>query len=277
MTDLLVTLMGGILLISSVFLLIYKFTRFAGKQTAVITALLVIAVYMPIVIIRWPGADVFAIHFALYLVTVYILGIVTSQRDARRRETEGPLGWFHWAPAAIVIFFMVVVSVNSIFIFLAQKGVDREVANWLLPKPTSGGKVSSYFPGTVVQDFVDKDGTLNKYQQKIKTQLQRDWRIQKGFVGEARSGQRAVFKLRAFDNANHPVSGAKVIGKFMRPGNSKLDIGFQMHELDDAKGNYVIEVVFPEPGNWHLSLRIERGDEQHDINARTTVAVDETS
>ena len=277
MTDLLVTLMGGILLISSVFLLIYKFTRFAGKQTAVITALLVIAVYIPIVIISWPGADVFAIHIALYLVTVYILGIITSQRDARRRETEGPLGWFHWAPATIVIFFMVVVAVNSIFILLAQKGVDREVANWLLPKPSTGGKVTSYFPGTVVQDFSDKEGKLNKYQQKIQIQIQRNWNIQKGFLGEARSGEKAVFKLRAFDKTNMPVSGARVIGKFMRPGNSKLDIGFQMQELADAKGNYITEIIFPEPGNWNLSLRIERGEEQHDINARTTVAVGEAS
>ena len=84
MSNILVTLPGGVLAIAAIFILMYRVTTMSGKMVAVVMAFAVVATYVPISIFVWPGADVFAIHIALYLVSVYILGIITSQRDARQ-------------------------------------------------------------------------------------------------------------------------------------------------------------------------------------------------
>ncbi len=244
MTDMLVSLLGGVVAISLVFLLIYRFTKLGGKVTAVIVALLVIGIYMPVVILDWPGADVFAIHIAVYLVSVYILGIITTQRDARGAGGEQQ-GWFHWGPAALILFFALVIAADSVFILLAQKGIDSQIAGWLLPEPRSGGRVSSHFPGTVARDYRKQQDEFNQFQQRMQAQRERNWQIQKGWLGVARSGKPALFKLRVTDADGRPVSNARVKGIFMRPGNSQLDQIFQMQELADEAGSYTVSLVLP--------------------------------
>jgi len=78
--NILITLLGGVFLIVAIFILLYSVSNMSGKMVAVVMAFAVTATYVPISIFIWPGADVFAIHIALYLVSVYILGIITSQR-----------------------------------------------------------------------------------------------------------------------------------------------------------------------------------------------------
>ncbi len=270
MTDMLVSLLGGVAVISIVFLLLYRFTRLAGNATAVIMALLVIGVCMPVAILDWPGADVFAIHIAVYLVSVYVLGIITAQRDARRAGGEQQ-GWFHWGPAALVLFFALVIAADSVFILLAQKGVDSKIAAWLLPAPRGGGNVSSHFPGTVVRDYRKKQDEFNRFQQRMQAQRERNWQIQKGWVGIAQSGKPALFKLRVTDAAGRSVSDARVKGIFLRPGNSKLDQPFRMQELADESGSYTVSLVLPEPGKWELLLQLQSGEILHEIKATTII------
>ena len=109
MTDLLYSLLGGIALIVLVFIALYRFSNMSGKLVAVVMAFLVTGIYVPIAIFLWPGADVFAIHIAMYLVTVYVLGIISAQRDVRKREGHTGFG-FHWAPATIVVFFLLIIT-----------------------------------------------------------------------------------------------------------------------------------------------------------------------
>lgn len=270
MTDILYSLLGGIAVIAAGFALLYRFSRLDGKMVAVVAALLVIGIYMPWVIIKWPGADVFAIHIALYLVTVYVLGIVSSQRDARRDAGESGR-WFHWGPAAIVIFFMVVIAVNSVYILLAQKGLDSEVANWLLPEPRSGGQVSSHFPGTVARDFRKQQDEFNQFQAQIRQQQERNWQVQKGWLGEARAAEPAQFKLRVSDRDGAPIDDAEVRGVFLRPGDSRLDQAFVMQHQRGEPGSYQAELILPEGGRWELLLQIRRGEELHEIKATTSV------
>ncbi|MFO8025134.1 FixH family protein [Thiohalophilus sp.] len=270
MTDILYSLLGGIIVITIGFALLYRFSRLDGKMVAVVAALLVIGIYMPTVIISWPGADVFAIHIAVYLVTVYVLGIITSQRDARRAAGETGR-WFHWGPAAIVIFFMVVIGVNSVYILLAQKGLDTEATRWLLPEPRSGGQVSSHFPGTVARDFRKEQDEFNQFQQRIQEQQERGWQVQKGWLGEPRAGQASVFKVRVLDRNGTPVSDAEVHGVFLRPGDSRLDQAFTMSPQTDEPGSYLAKPVLPEGGRWELLLQIRRGEQSHEIKATTRI------
>lgn len=267
MTDILFSLLGGVALISIVFLLVHRFSQLNGKATALLVALLAIGIYVPISILQWPGGDVFAIHIAIYLVTVYVLGIIGSQRDAQR---VGGGKAFHWGPASIVVFFLLIMAADSVFIMLAQRGVDNKLAQWLLPKPETGGKVTSHFPGTVSRDFREKEGEYNAYLERMAAQQERDWQIKKGWETTPVAGKTAIFILSVADKTGQPVAGALVEGKFLRPGNINLDVPIVLTEGEP--GTYRTSLALPQPGNWKLMLVIRKDEIVHELSGTTTVA-----
>ena len=268
MGNILVTLLGGVSLIATIFILMYRVSNMSGKMTATVMAFIVIAVYVPTSIFSWPGADVFAIHIALYLVGVYVLGIVTSQRDLRRQSGKEGFG-FHWAPAAIVTFFVILLIMDSFFIMFATKGMNANVAKWLLPEPLSGGKVSSRFPGTVSHDYHQKQTQYNDYLKRFESQKLLNWTIRKGWLGEAIVEQPAIFRVEIKNNKNKAVTKAKVKGQFLRPANSKRDMVFTMIEIEP--GIYQQSITLTEPGNWDLILKIDKENDHHEVRAKTVI------
>ena len=268
MSAILTTLPGGILFIAIVFLILNKLTHWDAKVIAGLMALLVIGVYVPVAIVFWPGADVFAIHLALYLVTIYVLGIIGMQR-ASHLQSESSRPWFHWGPAAITGFFLFIVAVDSILIVVAKKGINMDVAGHFLPEPKSGGKVSSFFPGTVNRDYRQKEDQFNDYVAMRDQQQQRNWQVRTGWQSTPYVGKPVEFLIQIQDKDGKPVTGAKASGKFIRPANSDLDLAFSMHE--DEAGLYRTRITLSEPGQWQLSLQIKRGEEQHEVRATTEV------
>lgn len=268
MTSLLYTLLGGIVVIIALFLLLYKLTGWAAKVIAGLLALLVIGIYVPIAILFWPGADVFAIHFALYLLTPYILGIIGSQRDSHAASGTNKQ-WFHWGPAAITGFFFFIIAVDSILIMVATKGLDMDIAVQFLPKPKSGGEVSSFFPGTVTHDFREKEDQFNEYVAMRKEQKQRNWQVRKGWQATPYVNKPVVFMIGVSDSNGKPLDKAKVSGQFIRPANSKLDQNFAMQET--KPGLYQVTLTLSEPGKWDLILLIEKGQDKHEVRAITQV------
>lgn len=266
MGDLVGSLFGGVAAILVVFFALYRFTRFDAKGAALVVALAIVGIYVPIAILWWPGGDVFAIHIAIYLISAYALGIIFGAREARAEDQRG----FHWAPALIILFFAFVVAIDSVFVMLAQKGVDGELAAWLLPRPRSGGGVSSHFPGTVARNYHEREAAFNAWQKRMAAQRRRNWQIHEGWVGDARAGEPAVFRLELADKDAQPIRAARIEGRFMRPGNVRLDQAFHMTEV--APGRYEVRVTLPAPGRWNVHLKIGKGDILHEYNARTTVA-----
>ncbi|HKK06127.1 MAG TPA: FixH family protein [Gammaproteobacteria bacterium] len=267
MTTLLIDLFIGIAAILAVFFALYRLSPLGAKQSAAATALAVIGIYVPYAILRWPGADVFSIHLAIYLVTTYILGVITSQRDHRR----GTGKWFHWAPAVIVLFFATIVSIDSVLIVIAQKGVGPEVTQWLLPKPryAEGPGVHSFFPGTVPHDYQNRADDYNEYLVQVKKQRERGWQLHNGWIGTPRVGSPEIYRLTVNDRNGQPVTGASVKGTFMRPSNVKMDRPFTMEEID--RGVYQVSMSLPEPGIWDLILEVRRGEDLHELRGTTTV------
>ncbi len=266
MTDLLFSLLGGVVLISVVFLALHRFTRLNSKAVGLLLMLLVIGLYLPVSILAWPGADVFAIHIAIYLVTVYVLAIIGASRESR---AEGKRG-LHWGPALIILFFMIVIGVDSVFIMLAQKGLDSELAGWLLPRPGSGGRISSFFPGTVGRDFYEKEADYKAYLERQQAQQERGWQVTLGWAGPAVAGQTLVFRVRIADRKGQAVRGAVVSGRFLRPGNVRQDQDVTLRET--RPGLYQTRLQLPEPGRWDVILDIRKDEIVHELNARTTVA-----
>lgn len=268
MTNILVTLLGGVFLIAAIYIILYNVSNMSGKMVAVVMAFTVIGTYVPVSIFMWPGADVFAIHIALYLVSVYVLAIITSQRDARRKSGKEGFG-FHWAPASIVMFFVVLIIMDSFFIMFATKGMDNNIVKMLLPEPRSGGKVSSQFPGTVSHDYHQKQNQYNEYLKRFQAQKLRNWNIRKGWLGDAIVNKPAVFRVEIKTNEQQVVKSANVTALFLRPADSKLDQKFTLQEVEP--GIYQQTVTLTEPGNWDLILKINKGSDDHEVRAKTII------
>ncbi len=268
MDNILITLLGGVFSIVAIFILLYSVSNMSGKMVAVVMAFAVTATYVPISIFIWPGADVFAIHIALYLVSVYILGIITSQRDLRCKAGKEGFG-FHWAPAAIVTFFVILIIMDSFFIMFATKGMNTNIAKWLLPAPQSGGKISSHFPGTVSHDYHQKQNQYNDYVKRFETQKILNWTIKKGWLGEAVVNKPAIFRVEIKSNTSQVVKNAKISGIFLRPADSKLDKSFTMQEV--KPGIYQQSITLTQPGNWDLILKIQKDNDDHEVRAKTFI------
>jgi nitrogen fixation protein FixH len=256
--NLLTVIGGGVLAELLVFLLLHRLLGINGKAAATGVALLAIVVYVPWAVLTWPGADVFAIHLAVFLTAAYALGMVGA-RVGR--------GW-HWAPAAIVAFFVVVIATNVVFLGVAEQGITGLFAR-LLPAPEDGTVVDSRFPGTVSHAYQEKEALYNEYLRQVERQRARGWQVRKGWLYEPVAGQPATFVVAVSDRDGAPVTGARVHGSFLRTSNSRDDFDFTMDEV--GRGEYRATLAMPLHGNWQLVLRVERDEDLHEVRAETSV------
>jgi nitrogen fixation protein FixH len=269
MNDLVISIGIVILLEFIAFSLLYRFTRWSGKQVAFVIIVLTIGLYLPLGIRYWDGLDRFAMHVAFYTVIPYLLGIITTHWEIRRRLGEAESRqWFHWGPAIIVGFFLLIAVVDATIITLAEKGMSGSMMARIFPGEHDGSG-ESRFPGTVSHDFQEKEALYNEYLHKRQKQEERGWQIRKGWVGASIAGEPSVFKIAVTDRNGVPVNSADVQGQFLRPANSDLDQTFQMQEID--KGVYQVIVTLAEPGLWKLHLIIHRGDDWHEVRASTSI------
>jgi nitrogen fixation protein FixH len=250
---------GGVAAEVLLFVLLHRLFRLDGKAAGLGIALLVLLLYVPWAILAWPGADVFAIHLAIFLTVAYALGMVGG-RVGR--------GW-HWAPALIVAFFVLVIATNVVFLGVAEQGITGLFAE-VLPRPRAAEVVDSRFPGTVSHDYQKKEALYNDYLRQVEIQQARGWQVKKGWLYRPVAGQPATFVVAVADRDGRPVAGAEVGGRFLRTSNSRDDFDFTMAEV--APGEYRANLQMPLHGLWELVLHIRRGEDLHEVRADTSVA-----
>lgn len=262
--NLLITLPVGILFVVISFFILLRFVTRQALATGIATAVLISVLYVAFAVRFWPGGDVFAVHIALFLITVYILTVTSHQR-----QQAGTTGRLHWAPATIIGFFVVVVSVDSVFIVLAQRGVGPDWAHHLLPAPRSGGNVESRFPGVVSHDFHEKENQFNAYQAERAQQQALGWDAHIGWDQTAYINQSNRLLLSLQDAQQKEITDATVDGHFLYPGNAKLDQVFRMRAV--GNGLYEAELIFNKAGTWDLVLSISRQADKLELRTTTTI------
>lgn len=256
--DLITSIGVGVFLILVGYFGLGRFTQLNAKTRSAILAMLVLLVYVPQGILKWPGADIFAIHLAIYLTTCYGLGLIGSREGS---------GW-HWAPAIIVTFFVCVIVINIVFVSVAEKGITGVFAE-LLPAPRSSEVADSRFPGTVSHDFQEKEALYNAYLEDVEAQKQRGWQVRKGWHVKPVVGEEAVFIVFAQDKQGNPIVDAQVSGTFLRTSNSRQDFSFNM--INIGGGEYRLTTIMEFPGLWQLVLRVKRGSDVHEVRGMTSV------
>lgn len=263
--DVLLSIPIGIVAQLLLFVLLRRAVRLHAKAAALIVGLAAPALYIPYAIVTWPGADVVALHVAIFLVTAYALGLIFGHREARTDDVQG----FHWAPTLIVAFFVVLVLFDSVLVVVATQGLPAPLARMLLPHTDNARDITSAFPGVVDNDFQKKEALYNAYMEQVRRQQERGWVVRKGWLGTARAGQAAKFQVMVNDRDGKAVAGAEVHGGFLRAADTRLDQRIALAET--APGVYQGEVLLPLPGVWNLVLEIRRGDALHEVRATTTV------
>lgn len=262
MTSLLLTLLVGIALISTLFLLLLRFTRLDSGQIGLLVGIVTLGAFVPYTIIQRTGIEIAALQLALFMLTPYLLTMLL-----RRREQKGA---FAWPPALIVAFFLFIAAVDAVLITLAETGLGGSLASALLPEPRSSqGAHRSSFPGVVSHDFQEREQDFNDYIEQRRIQEQRGWRVRRGWLGEAIAGREATFQIQILDREELPIDGATAQGRFLRPADADFDVSFELEPTGD--GYYRAPITLPHPGRWQLILIIERGDEQHEVRARTWI------
>ncbi len=256
--------------VALLFLLILRLTPLDARRAAVVTAMASLGLLGLGVTVSRPGADVIAMYVAVLAVTAYLLAIVGASRERRLAEHGDAAAGFHWGPALIVGFFALLFATDGLLVMISREGPPAPIARWLLPDRSGEPGVRSVFPGVVARDYQTKEGDYNQYLQRIETQEARGWRIRKGWVDTATVGRPTLFQVAVEDRQGRPLTGAAVTGVFRRPSDSRLDRTFSMRET--GPGTYRAAITLPEPGRWDLSLSIRRGDDVHEVDARTAVA-----
>lgn len=253
-----------------VFLLLYRFTPLNGKQAAVVVALLALNALLVFSLVHWPGADVLAMYVAVLAVTAYVLGIVSHAREQRLQDTRAGQRWFHWGPALIVIFFILLFALDGLLVVISQQGLPEPVADLVLPKHQRQDNVRSVFPGVVARDYQEKESLYNQYLEQVKRQEQRGWQVRKGWLEQPAPGQPGIFQVRVTERDGAPVEFARVSGVFQRPSDSRMDQDFAMQEIEP--GLYRAQIGLSQPGLWNLVLQVRRGEQLHELHASTSVA-----
>lgn len=271
MTSLTASLGAGILVLIIAFLLLYRFTPMNGKQSSMVASMVAIISYLPFAMHRWPGADVVTIHIAIYGVLAYVLGIIMSSRDERLRRGEAQSGkWFHWGPALIVMFFMVIIATDTVFVTLAINGLPKGIERDLLPAALAAKAPNTEFPGLVHDHYWQKETAFNAFLERVAVQRQRGWHVRKGWLtDEPRAGRPAVFQLAVTDRDGKPITGASVHGLFLRPSDSRFDHPFTMSEV--GGGFYRVSLVLPKPGMWDVELKVRKGKATYEMRASTSI------
>lgn len=247
--SLLYTLGIGTVLAFSLFFIFYLGLKWEGKKSAFLTIMIMWVLYFPLAFMYWPGVDIFAIHFVFFTMTGYGLGIVTNVRSTRMRmegeATQG--GWFHWAPALIVTFFLL---------------LTLQEANLIT-------KATAYKPGIVVHDFREKENQYNDYQKQLAKQKERAWKVTGGWDKQPLYNVSNPFIIKVADKSGNVISKANVKLALLSSANTDKDMHLELPET--AAGVYSKDIILPNYGEWSILVTIKKGDDVHVIKGQIEV------
>lgn len=271
MSNLVITLGAGTAALALLFALIYRFTRLKAYSTSAVVVAIMLFLFIPYSILAWQGADVFAIHLALYVIVPYGLGIVFTQKEAEvENGGKAKIGRLHWAPMVLVGFFIIVASAQAILITLAQNGMPQQLIGTILPEPENRAEhVTSAFPGTVAGMESRKQALAVHRVSELQAQRDKGWQVRQGWVERPTEGETAILQVEVRDADGVPIDDATIRGMFMWLADERRDQGFEMQTMGD--GLYQAEVALPAPGRWDLRFQIQRDGQLLEQQARTRV------
>ena len=118
MNNTVVTLFGGLAAVLVLYA-IGSLVRLPPLLRAVLAGLIPLLAYFVLIVGRWPGLDVVAIHISVFFATALVLFALTL---FRRRG-----GRMHWVPKLLMSFFVGLAVLMGAFLYIANKGLPEPI------------------------------------------------------------------------------------------------------------------------------------------------------
>jgi nitrogen fixation protein FixH len=238
------TLFGGLVAVFALYLAGGSIRNLPPALRAVLAGLIPLLAYFVLIVGRWPGLDVVAIHISVFLAAGLVLFAVTQ---FRRRS----VGRLHWAPKLLIAFFMGLVVVNGSLLYISTQGLPEPVARWWLG--SDGGAVYSGFSG-VVAHGEGAAKAISSELSKAHRQSELGWKVEVSGLDSV-DAVRAV-QVRVKDRTGLPVDRIEAELRLLRPGATTPELALLLNPLDSGVYGGVLNL--PASGRWVVELRLLR-------------------
>lgn len=252
------TLSGGLAAVLVLYAIGGSIRNLPPILRAVLAGLIPLLGYFGLIVGRWPGLDVVAMHISVFLAAGLVLHAVTQ---FRRRS----VGRMHWAPKLLIAFFLGLVVINGSLLYIASKGLPEPLARWWLG--SEGGAVYSGFSG-VVEHGQSAAKAVSSELSQAHRQSELGWQIDlSGLDGNAAE---RVVEVRVKDRTGLPVDRIDAELRLLRPGAADAALTLPLGAL--APGVYGGVLELPASGRWLVELRLLRDSRLHYLLTREAVA-----
>lgn len=244
-----ITLFGGLAAVLALYAVGGLFRSLPPVLRAVLAGLVPLVVYFALIVGRWPGLDVVAIHISVFLAAALVL-FALSQFHRRGG------GRMHWAPKLLTGFFIGLVFVNGSLLYIATNGLPEPVAHWWLG--SDGGAVYSGFSGVVTHDPNAAKAVSSELSAAHRESVL-GWRVE--VSGLDRSGNSRLVRIRVKDRTGLPVDGVLAELRLQRPGAVAPTLTLPLDTVE--AGVYSGALTLPGDGRWLVELRLMRDGKLH--------------
>ena len=245
----LTTLLGGLAAVFVLYMMGGAIRSLPPILRALLAGLLPLLAYFVLIIGRWPGLDVVAMHISVFLAAGLVLYALTQ---FRRRSP----GRMHWAPKLLTAFFLGLVVVNGSLLYIANKGLPEPLARWWLG--SDGGAVYSGFSG-VVEHGQGAAKAVSSELSQAHRESELGWQVEMSGL-DSNEATRAI-QVRVKDRTGLPVDRIEGELRLLRPGAAQPALILPLSALD--AGTYGGVLRLPASGRWLVELRLLRDHTMH--------------
>ncbi len=240
------TLFGGLAAVFALYVMGGALRSLPPILRAVLAGLIPLLAYFALIIGRWPGLDVVAMHISVFLAAGLVLFAVTQFR----RRSAGRL---HWAPKLLIVFFLGLVVVNGSLLYLATKGLPGPLARWWLG--SDGTAVYSGFSGVVTHGQAAAKAVSSELSQ-TQHESELGWQVE--VVGLDGNDPQRVIQVRVKDRTGLPVDRLEAELRLQRPGAVEPALVLPLAALEAGTYGGVLRLP-ASGGRWLAELRLLHG------------------
>lgn len=238
-----ISLFGGLAAVLVLYVIGGRIRRLAPMLRALLAGIIPLVTYFALILDRWPGLDVVAIHISVFLAAALVLFALTQfrQRGGER---------LHWAPRLLIGFFVGLVCLNAALLYISTQGLPEPIARWWLG--SRGGAVYSGFSGVVPHGENAAKAVSSQLSEAHRESLL-GWQVEVSGLDGA--GNTRSIQVRVRDRTGLPVDRAQAELRLQRPGAAPG----QVQSLKAAEaGVYIGSLVLPAPGLWLADVQLKQ-------------------
>lgn len=240
----LVTLFGGLGAVLVLYALGGFIRGIPPMLRATLAGVIPLLAYFVLILGKWPGLDVVAMHISVFLAAALVMGALAQFRRRGKR--------MHWAPKLLIVFFTGLVVFNAGLLYVANSGLPEPIGRWWMG---GEGKVYSGFSGVVAHDqaaakAVSSELSESYRESRLGWQVETDPQMADGMVH---------VMVRVRDRTGLPVDNVRGEIQLIRPGATSASAQLALAASD--AGAYQGALALPATGRWLLDTRLYLGEE----------------